>query len=207
MKQLKHLFVCSEKEFRSYQYLVGNVFDQNRKLPQQVFRKNFDCFLFQEFDWALSDDILTSIKQLSNLTKDREFLTAVLQPDPVEYYMKEFGYYNWLSTTEDYFDFQLPDTCQAHVKDENEWIIFLREMTNHPELLDRLWMKDQEQLDIVHLLNYSSFYTTESWFHPEAENQLPSQSIFFNRLLRVWFIKIHHSTCEDEHSLDIMDTH
>ncbi|WP_223251614.1 hypothetical protein [Bacillus sp. LLTC93] len=86
MKQLEHLFVRSEKEFRSYQYLVGNVFDQNRRLPQQVFRKNFDCFLFQEFDWALSDDILTSIKQLSNLTKDREFLTAVLQPDPVEYY-------------------------------------------------------------------------------------------------------------------------
>lgn len=109
LKRIEDLFVRSEKEFRSYQYLVENVFDPNRELPQQVFQKKFDYFLFQEFDWALSNDILTTIKKLSELTQDREFLTAVLKPDPVEYYLKEFGYYNWLKTSveisdEDYVD-------------------------------------------------------------------------------------------------------
>ncbi|MCK6164479.1 MULTISPECIES: hypothetical protein [Bacillus] len=99
MNQYEHLFVRSEKEFRVYQNLVDHVFDQNKRLPQQVFRKNFDCFLFQEFDWALSDDILPTIKELSNLTHDGEFLTAVLKPDPVDYYLKEFGYYHWLKAS------------------------------------------------------------------------------------------------------------
>lgn len=99
MNQPEHLFVRSEKEFRFYQNLVDHVFDQNKRLPQQVFRKNFDCFLFQEFEWALSDDILPAIKDLLNSTSDREFLTAVLKPDPVDYYFKEFGYYNWLKAS------------------------------------------------------------------------------------------------------------
>ena len=99
MNQPEHLFVRSEKEYRFYQDLVDHVFDQNKRLPQQVFRKNFDCFLFQEFEWALSDDILPTIKDLLNSTSDREFLTAVLKPDPVDYYLKEFGYYNWLKAS------------------------------------------------------------------------------------------------------------
>ncbi|MGN7326642.1 hypothetical protein [Bacillus pumilus] len=99
MKQLEDLFIRSEKEFKFYQNLVDYVFDTNKELPQQVFRKTFDCFLFQEFDWALSDDILPTIKELSTVTQDREFLTAVLQPDPAEYYLKEFGYYNWLKAS------------------------------------------------------------------------------------------------------------
>lgn len=99
MNQPEHLFIRSEKEFRFYQNLVDHVFDQNKRLPQQVFRKNFDCFLFQEFEWALSDDILPAIKDLLNSTSDREFLTAVLKPDPVDYYFKEFGYYNWLKAS------------------------------------------------------------------------------------------------------------
>ncbi|MEB2269934.1 hypothetical protein LAV33_06610 [Bacillus safensis] len=99
MNQPEHLFIRSEKEFKFYQNLVDHVFDQNIRLPQQVFHKNFDCFLFQEFDWAISDDILPTIKELLNVTQDREFLTAVLKPDPVDYFLKEFGYYNWLKTS------------------------------------------------------------------------------------------------------------
>ncbi|WP_342493038.1 hypothetical protein [Bacillus sp. FSL W7-1346] len=99
MKRLEDLFIRSEKEFKFYQNLVDHVFDTNKELPQQVFRKTFDCFLFQEFDWALSDDILPTIKELSTVTQDREFLTAVLQPDPIDYYLKEFGYYHWLKAS------------------------------------------------------------------------------------------------------------
>ncbi len=99
MKRLEDLFIRSEKEFKFYQNLVDHVFETNKELPQQVFRKTFDCFLFQEFDWALSDDILPTIKELSTVTQDREFLTAVLQPDPTPYYLKEFGYYHWLKAS------------------------------------------------------------------------------------------------------------
>ncbi|WP_144486656.1 hypothetical protein [Bacillus pumilus] len=99
MKRLEDLFIRSEKEFKFYQNLVDHVFDTNKEIPQQVFSKTFDCFLFQEFDWALSDEILPTIKELSFVTQDREFLTAVLQPDPTAYYLKEFGYYHWLKAS------------------------------------------------------------------------------------------------------------
>ncbi|KEP25042.1 hypothetical protein [Bacillus zhangzhouensis] len=99
MVNSKALFIHSGNEFKEYKVLIEKVFYTNKHLPHQVFRENFNCFLFQEFDWALSDEILTTIKTLSGLTQDKEFLTAVLKPDPVEYYLKEFGYYNWLRTS------------------------------------------------------------------------------------------------------------
>ncbi|WAT79436.1 hypothetical protein [Bacillus safensis] len=117
MNQYEHLFVRSEKEFRVYQNLVDHVFDQNKRLPQQVFRKNFDCFLFQEFDWALSDDILPTIKELLNVTQDREFLTGVLKPDPVDYYLKEFGYYNWLKASVNISGEDYVNALWTHPKD------------------------------------------------------------------------------------------
>ncbi|WP_375566022.1 hypothetical protein ACE6HX_12255 [Bacillus pumilus] len=94
----KALFIHSDNEFNAYRILIEKAFYTNKYLPHQVFRENFNCFLFQEFDWALSDEVLTTIKKLSGLTNDKEFLTAVLKPDPVEYYLREFGYYNWLRT-------------------------------------------------------------------------------------------------------------
>lgn len=117
MNQYEHLFVRSEKEFRVYQNIVDHVFNQNKRLPQQVFRKNFDCFLFQEFDWALSDDILPTIKELLNVTQDREFLTAVLKPDPVDYYLKEFGYYNWLKASVNISGEDYVNALWTHPKD------------------------------------------------------------------------------------------
>lgn len=116
MKRLEDLFIRSEKEFKFYQNLVDHVFDTNKELPQQVFRKTFDCFLFQEFDWALSDDILQTIKELSTVTQDREFLTAVLQPDPTKYYLKEFGYYNWLKTSVNISDEDYVNALWTHPK-------------------------------------------------------------------------------------------
>lgn len=96
---------------------MDHVFDQNKRLPQQVFRKNFDCFLFQEFDWALSDDILPTIKELSNSTRDREFLTAVLKPDPVDHFLKEFGYYNWLKASVNISGEDYVNALWTHPKD------------------------------------------------------------------------------------------
>lgn len=93
------------------------MFDTNKELPQQVFRKTFDCFLFQEFDWALSDDILPTIKELSTVTQDREFLTAVLQPDPTDSYLKEFGYYNWLKASVDISGEDYANALWTHPKE------------------------------------------------------------------------------------------
>lgn len=84
----------------------------------------------------------------------------------------------------DYFHVQIPESCQADVTEENEWITLLREMAKHQDLLDSLWMTDQEQFDIVQHVYDKPLYTTESWFHPETYSQLPSQSPFFQSVAK-----------------------
>ncbi|MEH7204517.1 DUF7003 family protein, partial [Bacillus safensis] len=84
----------------------------------------------------------------------------------------------------DYFNIQIPESCQANVTEENEWITLLREIAKHRDLLDRLWMTDQEQFDIVQHVYDKPLYTTESWFHPETDGQLPSQSSFFQSIAK-----------------------
>ncbi|MDG3043285.1 hypothetical protein OE903_01830 [Bacillus sp. B6(2022)] len=78
----------------------------------------------------------------------------------------------------DYFHVQIPESCQADVTEENEWITLLREMAKHQDLLDSLWMTDQEQFDIVQHVYDKPLYTTESWFHPETHSQLLVNLLF-----------------------------
>ncbi|RAP25277.1 hypothetical protein C2W59_00239 [Bacillus pumilus] len=84
----------------------------------------------------------------------------------------------------DYFNVQIPESCRANITEENEWITLLREMAKHRDLLDGLWMTDQEQFDIVQHVYDKPLYTTESWFHPETDGQLPSQSPFFQSVAK-----------------------
>nr|WP_260859227.1 hypothetical protein [Bacillus pumilus] len=84
----------------------------------------------------------------------------------------------------DYFHVQIPESCQADVTEENEWITLLREMAKHQDLLDSLWMTDREQFDIVQHVYDKPLYTTGSWFHPETHSQLPSRSPFFQSVAK-----------------------
>ncbi|MBS2773238.1 hypothetical protein KFV09_17300 [Anoxybacillus rupiensis] len=93
---LETLFVREKKEFNKLIGMASNTFYIENRLPKQVFREQFNNFLFEEFDWTMDKDFWRTIEQLSRQTKDNYVLTAVLDPNPVEYFYKEFNYYNWM---------------------------------------------------------------------------------------------------------------
>ena len=82
------------EDFYKYKELLSKVCNQDCGLPNQVFRKEFGCYLFNQFDNAMSD--WGTLQQLASVSKDEYIVTAVLDPKPMEYYFKEFGYFNWI---------------------------------------------------------------------------------------------------------------
>ncbi|MBM7648083.1 hypothetical protein JOC78_001023 [Bacillus ectoiniformans] len=88
-------FVTEIHEFEELEKLIKNVFLTERELPQQVFQEGFGHYMFEEFDWAMTGEFWDSIKTLAKKTNDEFILAAVLEPNPIDYFFYEFGYYNW----------------------------------------------------------------------------------------------------------------
>lgn len=91
-----NLFVRDNKEFNEFKEMIIAIFNIENNLPEQVFDKKFGDFKFEEFDWTMSGEFWNTLKKLAIQTKDDFVLTAVLKPNPVKYFYKEFNYYNWI---------------------------------------------------------------------------------------------------------------
>ncbi|WP_243521918.1 hypothetical protein [Bacillus pseudomycoides] len=106
---LKSTFIRNLQEFKKFEKLLNRVFYTKRELPEQVFRKNFGNYMFEQIDLAMSDEFWDTIQILARKTQDDYILCAVLDPRPLEYYYKEFGYFNWVKlpinlTADEYLD-------------------------------------------------------------------------------------------------------
>lgn len=106
---LKSTFIKDLQEFRNLESIVNSIFYTDRQLPEQVFRKDFGNYVFEEFDLAMSDKFWDTIQILARQAQDEYVLCAVLNPHPLEYYYKEFGYFNWVKlplnlTADEYLD-------------------------------------------------------------------------------------------------------
>ncbi|MCL1698806.1 hypothetical protein [Lysinibacillus sp. Bpr_S20] len=105
----KNFFVNEEKEFDELKKLIYSTFHFGRTFPEQVFEEEYKHFKFEEFDWTMSDEFWTTLKKLATKSKDDFVLVAVLEPNPEEYFYKEFQYYNWIKMPvwideDDYYD-------------------------------------------------------------------------------------------------------
>lgn len=101
--------ISKTKEFEEFQRYIKVTFNSNQRLPEQIFNTSFSGFVFEEFDWAMSADFWNTIQQLAIVSQDSFILSAVLEPHPIDYFYKEFGYYNWFKlpielSSEDYWD-------------------------------------------------------------------------------------------------------
>lgn len=89
------IFVDDHERFELLKLQVEECFWIERSLPNQVFKQGFASFRFEEFDWAMSADFWSALQALCQCSGDASLLIAVLEPDPLKYYRKEFGYFNW----------------------------------------------------------------------------------------------------------------
>lgn len=90
--------------------LINQIFYIDQEMPNQVFKRPFSGFVFEEFDWTISGEFWDSfLKPLSIVLQDTSILTASLDPHPVDYFYPKFGYYNMIEfstagTESDYWD-------------------------------------------------------------------------------------------------------
>ena len=89
------IFLNTIEDFNKNTKFVNDVFCINNKLPEKVFNDSYCNFLFEEFDWTMSSGFWNIIKNIATITNDKHVITAVLNPHPVDYYYKNFKYFNW----------------------------------------------------------------------------------------------------------------
>lgn len=89
------LFINSTRVFKERDDLLQDAVWVNRSLPEQVFNDRFRQFLFEEFDWCMSSEFWPCLQELARASCDTIVMLAVLVPDPDNYFLKEFGYFNW----------------------------------------------------------------------------------------------------------------
>lgn len=87
-------FISDSATFESIWMRFGRIFLEKSELPHNVYHKSFDYYLFAEFDWAMSADFWSELKTLASQSADERVLVAVLDPNPIDYFFREFGYYN-----------------------------------------------------------------------------------------------------------------
>jgi hypothetical protein len=66
---------------------------RTHRLPQRVFRDGYGQFACIEFDIFSGDNFWALVQGLATAVKDDTVACTALDPDPVEYFFKEFGAY------------------------------------------------------------------------------------------------------------------
>lgn len=90
-------FIRDTQAFEESKHKIEKTFLINECLPERVFREDFRWFAFEEFDWAMSGEFWPVVQELAQSSGDTSLLMAVFDPEPEDYFKKEFGYYNWAS--------------------------------------------------------------------------------------------------------------
>jgi len=106
---LKSFFIKDVNEYFKLNDILESIFQLDKEIPDNVFQKEFRNYLFEQFDNVLCGEFLTTIRGLAEKSKDDYVILAVLKPNPMDYYYKEFSYFNWLKlplnlSNDDYWD-------------------------------------------------------------------------------------------------------
>ena len=87
--------IREKEKFSKFWDRILKVFLSTSRLPNRVFREAYSGFSFADLDWAMSANFWESIREISDNRGER-VLVAVIDPDPVEYFYKEFGGFNFV---------------------------------------------------------------------------------------------------------------
>lgn len=88
-------FIKDKNNFEEALYRVKQTFHYEQRLPNQVYKVPFQKNVVFDFDDVMSHVFWYELEKLMNVSDDSFVIMAVLDPDPVDYYYKEFSQYNW----------------------------------------------------------------------------------------------------------------
>jgi len=87
------------EEFNGLSREIRNLVDIDLTIPKRVFKSlNWQC-AFCSFDLCFSPSLLHSCASVCKTTRDERFSIVMIDPDPVNYYFKEFGRFGAVTLT------------------------------------------------------------------------------------------------------------
>ncbi|WP_234399865.1 diadenosine tetraphosphatase [Paenibacillus popilliae] len=96
-----------KKEFEKSFQIVKELLKYEERLPKQIFKEPLNYYYICDIDNAMGGPFEDVLRNLAFISNDDYIIMGMLNPDPVTYYYKEFGYYNWLhipaNMPEDYY--------------------------------------------------------------------------------------------------------
>ncbi len=160
--------IIKEKgEFEEVSRLISNVFYEEKCLPDQVFKSSFRNTVVLDFDHLMSYSFWSELEHLTNIFDESHIITAVLDPHPVNYYYKEFSYYNWCifnkeTTAAEYWDNlqQSPtDSPADSMSIHSNVVVWLPSSMKWA-----LWGERNYGIGILKFNDDMGDYSSESWF-------------------------------------------
>jgi len=89
--------VTDDNAFSALRVECSNVFDTNQRLPRQVFRQNFTKYYVFEHGQILREHFSKFLKDVACVFEDRAVNYMTLDPDPVDYYRRNCGFFGLAS--------------------------------------------------------------------------------------------------------------
>ncbi|GAC42257.1 hypothetical protein [Paenibacillus popilliae] len=131
------MFLKEKQEFEKSFEIMEGMLKYKERLPKQIFKSPLDFFLICEIENAMGGPFENALKELAATSRDDYIIMGILDPDPVTYYYKEFGYYNWIhlpaNMNEDYYWDMLnvePKESPADTLVDNSYIMAWASPTN-----------------------------------------------------------------------------
>lgn len=154
-------------DFEEALRLVSNVFYDEERLPNQVFKVPFQNTVVLDFDHAMSYRFWNEVEQLTDIFDDSFVIMAVLDPHPVNYYYIEFSQYNWCmlkkgTTSDEYWNTlqQSPIESPADsILSNSEVIVWLPSSMKWA-----LWGERSYGICVLGFSDDIGDYKSESWF-------------------------------------------
>ena len=89
--------ITDDNAFSALRAECGEVFDTNQRLPHQVFRQKFTKYYVFEYGQIFRKGFSTFLTNVARTFEDVAVNYMTLDPDPVEYYRRNCGFYGLAS--------------------------------------------------------------------------------------------------------------
>lgn len=93
----KSPFIEKEEDFNTIVERMSQIFQLNRRLPDQVFKEGYGNFNIIDFGPMMWSDFWHVLQACGRTAGDNEINMLLCQPDPVNYYFKHFKRYGALN--------------------------------------------------------------------------------------------------------------
>ena len=92
-------FISNELHFQKELLRVKRIFNLERDLPNQIFKKPYKFYLI-DFDYIYSSNFFNIAQKIMKNFNEEKFFLMVIDPDPEEYFYKNFGKFSLIEASD-----------------------------------------------------------------------------------------------------------